>query len=480
MTSWPDCGLVPIGRKEMVTRREFIDGVAKGAAGLALGATTLRASDGTGSGMGGGTPSGTPAATGAKNYSRIVGANERVNFAVIGLNSRAYAHLSSLKVNEKAARISYVCDVDANILSKFAAATQKEMGEAATPEKDFRKILEKKEVDAITVATPDHWHTPLAIAGLQAGKHVYVEKPCSLNPAEGAMLVAAQRKYGKLVQMGTQQRSSAHTIEVIEKIRAGAIGRPYMAKAWYSNYRKTIGVGKEAAVPKELDWELWQGPAPRQAYRDNLHPYNWHWFRTYGTGETLNNGTHEVDVCRWALGVDYPKRVTSSGGRYHFNDDWQFYDTLVTSFEYEDKMLSWEGRSCQGMRFYGRDRGSAIMGTIGTVVVDRDGYEIYDLKGKKTNEFKVGSTTSSSDLLGRDSMTDNHFANFIAAIRKGERLNAPVSEGNVAVTMLQLSNIAWEVNRELHLDTKDGKIQGDTEAMKLWGREYEKGWAPHV
>jgi predicted dehydrogenase len=444
----------------MVTRREFIDGVAVSAASLALGSTTL--------------------GTTAKSYARIVGANERVNFAVIGLNSRAYAHLSSLKANEKAARISHVCDVDGNILSKFATETQKEMGQPAAAEKDFRKILEKKDVDAITIATPDHWHTPMAIAGLQAGKHVYVEKPCSHNPAEGEMLVAAKQKYGKLVQMGTQQRSSAHTIEVIEKIRAGAIGRPYMAKAWYSNYRKSIGVGKEAAVPKELDWELWQGPAPRQAYRDNLHPYNWHWFRTYGTGESLNNGTHEVDVCRWALGVDFPKRVTASGGRYHFQDDWQFYDTMVTSFEYDDKLLTWEGRSCQDMKYYGRERGSLVMGTTGTVLADRDGYELFDLKGNKTSEFKVGKGTSSADLVGRDSMTDAHFANFIDGVRKGAKLNAPIEVGNVAVTMLQLSNIAWMTQRELHLDAKNGRIQNDAEAMKLWGREYEKGWEPHV
>jgi hypothetical protein len=178
--------------------------------------------------------------------------------------------------------------------------------------------------------------------------------------------------------------------------------------------------------------------------------------------------------------LGYPQRVTSSGGRYQFKDDWQFYDTLVTSFEYEDKMISWEGKSCQGMKFYGRDRGSTIMGTTGTVLVDRGGYEIYDLKGNKTSEFKAGNTSSSADLIGSDSMTDAHFANFIAGIRKGEKLNAPIAVGNVAVTMLQLSNVAWEVNRELHLDTKDGRIQGDPEAMKMWGREYEKGWAPHV
>src|ERR1039458_9377952 len=486
----------------MITRREFLDALAVGAAGLAVETT-------------------------AKSYGQILGSNDRLNFAVIGLNGRAYAHLSALKANRSAARISHVCDVDSNVLKKFADSVRQEMGETPLMDKDFRRILEQKDVDAVTIATPDHWHTPMAIGALQAGKHVYVEKPCSHNPAEGEMLVQedvdavtiatpdhwhtpmaigalqagkhvyvekpcshnpaegemlvqAQRKYQKLVQMGTQQRSSPHTIEIVEKIHAGLIGRPYFAKSWYVNVRKSIGTGKEVPVPPQLDWDLWQGPVPRRPYKDNVQPYNWHWFRIYGTGETLNNGTHEVDVCRWALGVDYPKRVTSSGGRYQFKDDWQFYDTLMTSFEYEDQMISWEGKSCQGMKVYDRDRGSTIMGTAGTVLIDRDGYQIYDLKGNKTSEFRAGSKTSSSDLLGRDSMTDAHFANFIAGIRKGEKLNAPVEVGNVAVTMLQLSNVAWEVNRELQLDTNDGRIQGDPEAMKMWGREYEKGWVPEV
>jgi predicted dehydrogenase len=439
----------------MVTRRRFIGNLAAGAASLAITST-------------------------AKSYGQILGANNRLNFAIIGLNSRGYAHLAGLRANKSAARITHVCDVDSGVLKKFADSTQREMGEAPTSDKDFRKILEQKSVDAVTIASPDHWHAPMAIAALQAGKHVYVEKPCSHNPAEGAMLVAAQQKYQKQVQMGTQQRSSPHTIEVIQKIRDGIIGKPYYAKAWYSNTRKSIGTGKEIPVPAQLDWDLWQGPAPRRSYKDNLHPYNWHWFKNWGTGESLNNGTHEVDVCRWALGVDYPKRVTASGGRYHFHDDWQFYDTLLTTFEYDDALLNWEGKSCEGMKFYGRDRGAAIMGATGTVIVDRDGYEIYDLKGVKTSEFKGGSKTSSGDLQGADSMTDRHFANFIAAIRRGEKLNTPIAVGNVSVTMLQLSNIAWEVNRELHLDSRDGKIQSDPEAMKLWTRDYEPGWEPHV
>ena len=439
----------------MVTRREFLDTLAAGAAGLAI-------------------------TSSAKSYGQILGANERLNFAVIGLNSRAYAHLSSLHANKDTAHIGYVCDVESNILSKFAAKTEALTGSAPKCEKDFRKILEKTDVDAITIATPDHWHAPMAILGLQAGKHVYVEKPCSHNPAEGVLLVKAQEKYNKLVQMGTQQRSSPHTIEIVNKIHNGVIGRAYYAKAWYSNGRKSIGVGKEAPVPAVLDWDLWQGPAPRQAYRDNVQPYNWHWFHIWGTGETLNNGTHEIDVCRWALGVDYPNRITASGGRYAFQDDWQFYDTLNTSFEYDDKVIAWECTCCNDMHHFNRGRGSLIEGTTGTVLVDRDGYEVYDLKGKKTDEFKVGKQTSTEDLVGADSMTDAHFANFIAGVRKGEKLNAPVSIGNVAVTMLQLSNISWSVKRSLAINPANGMIVNDEEAMRGWSREYEKGWEPKI
>lgn len=440
----------------MPTRRNFLLSSAAGAASLAL-------------------------TTSARSYSQIMGANERLSFAVIGLNGRAYAHLSSLKANQKDARIAYVCDVESNILAKYAAATQKEMGAAPKTEKDFRHVLDKTDVDCITIATPDHWHAPMAILGLQAGKHVYVEKPCGHNPAEGALLVQAQLKYNKLVQMGTQQRSSPHTIEIVKKIHDGLIGNAYYAKCWYANTRKSIGHGKSAPVPATLDWDLWQGPAPRQEYKDNVQPYNWHWFRIWGTGEALNNGTHEVDVCRWALGVDFPNRVTASGGRYAYKDDWQFYDTLNTSFEYDGKMLSWESASCNGIGYYNRGRGSLIQGTTGSVLVDRDGYEIYDLKGKKTSEFKVPKEkTETQDTIGADSMTDLHFANFIAGVRKGEKLNAPVSIGNVAVTMLQLTNIAWEVGRALDLDPSDGKIQHDPEAMKGWARTYQPGWEPKL
>jgi predicted dehydrogenase len=438
----------------MTSRREFLKGIALGSAGLAVGWN-------------------------ARSYARILGANERVNFAIIGLHGRGYAHLECIRQNRDA-MVTHVCDVDRRELDKFAAETKKQFLEDPVAEKDFRRVLESKDVDVITIATPEHWHTPMAIAGLQAGKHVYVEKPCSHNPREGELLLAAQKKYGKLVQMGNQQRSSEHTIEIIGKIREGLIGRPYFGKAWYSNTRKAIGVGKVVPIPVELDWDLWQGPAPRRPYKDNVHPYNWHWFWNWGTGETLNNGTHEVDVCRWALGVDYPSTVGASGGRYHFKDDWEFYDTLVTSFEYGDRMITWEGMCCQGKQYYGRSRGVTIHGTEGTVLIDRDGYQVFSLDDKLIMELSTQKTSTTQDLQSIDTMTTKHFQNLLNGIRTGEKLRAPIEEANISVTMLHLSNIAWKLDRTLHLDKQNGHILGDEKAMAMWRREYAKGWEPRV
>jgi hypothetical protein len=236
----------------MVTRREFLDALAVGAAGLAVGTT-------------------------AKSYGQILGSNDRLNFAVIGLNGRAYAHLSSLKANKSAARISHVCDVDSNILKKFAEHAAGD-GRGPVAEKDFRKILEQKDVDAITIATPDHWHAPMAIAGLQAGKHVYVEKPCSHNPAEGEMLCEAQQKVSKAGADGHAAALFAAHHRDHRKDSPGRDRRPYFAKPGTS-IRGSRLAGKEVPVPPQLDWDLWQGPAPRRPYKDNVHPYNWHWFK---------------------------------------------------------------------------------------------------------------------------------------------------------------------------------------------------------
>lgn len=419
----------------------------------------------------------------ARSYARIMGANGRVNFAIIGLRSRAYAHLAALHANKENAEIVYVCDVDSLFLDKFSAETATKMGTAPKVEKDFRKVLAMKDVDAITIATPDHWHAPMGIAGMQAGKHVYVEKPCAYNPQEGMWLVETQKKTGKLCQMGSQRRSSKPVIEAIEKLHSGVIGKPYWAETWYATARKPIGVGKPISVPSTLDWDLWQGPAPRQAYMDNVHPYNWHWFRKWGTGESLNNGTHEVDVAVWAMGVGLPQRVSAVGGRYQTKDDWQFYDTLDAAFEYPDAMITWKGSCISGKKTYGRDRGVAVHGTKGTMIIDIADWEVYDDRDKLLDASpKVAKVAAapSSDRAGIDVHTDQHFGNFIGAIRNGDKLNQPVAQGNISVTTLHYANIAYFTRRSLMLDS-NGAITGDKEALAMTKREqYAKGFVPKV
>jgi len=412
----------------------------------------------------------------ARSYAGILGANDRVNFAICGVNGRGGAHLSAIAANKKDANLTHICDVESTILDKFAAKCQK-VGFSPALNKDFRKMLESKDIDAVSIATPDHLHTTIAIAALKAGKNVYAEKPPSYDPREGELLVAAQNKYSTLkVQVGSQQRSSPHTIEIIGKIHAGLIGNPYWAQSWYINNRKPIGHGKPAPVPATLDWDLFQGPAPRREYTDNIQPYNWHWFRGLGTGEALNNGTHEVDIARWALGVDFPHTVSATGGRYAYKDDWQFPDTMMTSYEYPDKLISWEARSCSSLKLYDRDRGVAVIGDNGSVIVDRDGYDVFDASGKKTDSFSVHATrTASSDTVGADSMTDAHFLNLINAIRHGEALRAPAETGRISVTLVQLSNIAYFTQRNLKLNAT-GHIINDPEALAMTHRTYAPGW----
>lgn len=440
------------------SRRDFMIQTSLSSMGIALGVTVFS----------------------SKSYGRILGANDRVNFGVIGLHGRGQEHIKSISVC-KNTLVTQICDVDERELERTVPVVRKFFDHTPSAEKDIRKLLEKKDIDAITIATPEHWHAPMTILGIQAGKHVYVEKPLSHNPAEGELLIKAQKKYGKLVQMGNQQRSSPHTMEAVKKIHDGVIGKPYFGKTWYSNKRKSIGTGKVVPVPDYLDWELWQGPAPRRPYKDNVHPYNWHWFWHWGTGETLNNGTHEVDLCLWALDVKYPQKVSASGGRYHFKDDWEFYDTIITNFEYEDKMITWEGKSCNNKKYYGRGRGATIHGTEGTLLIDRGGYEIYNNEDEKIFEYVKPEMDVSIGITGGGPMTDAHFQNFTKAIRVGEKLRSPIEEGNISVTMLQLSNISWKIGRVLNLNTSTGHILNEKFAMDmLWKREYETGWEPKV
>ena len=439
--------------KKKSSRREFIKKSALGTAGLTFAFT-------------------------AKSYGNILGSNERVNMAVAGLNGRG-GGLTRTILKSNHGTVAYLCDVDRRAMEKVKKGVKEKSNQDPKLEKDFRKILEQKDVDALVIAAPDHWHTPMSIQALQAGKHVYVEKPCGHNGAEGEMLVAAQRKYGKVVQMGNQQRSAPTSIQAMKDIKEGIIGDVYYAKAWYANKRGGIGRGKAMPVPEWLDWELWQGPAPRVNFQDIFVHYNWHWFWNWGTGEVCNNGTHEIDICRWALGVDYPTKVSSTGGRFHYNDDWEFYDTQSVSFEFEGgKALNWEGRSCNNFKFWDRGRGSSIHGTKGTIVLDRNKYIVYDQDNKVIKEMDEKTMSATMNTVGEGGLDVYHMNNFTDVIREGVEQNSPILEGHKSVVLCHLGNIAQKVGRSLKTDPTNGHILKNRKAMKMWGREYEKGWNP--
>ncbi len=408
--------------------------------------------------------------------------NNKVVVAVMGLNGRG-TNLAQEITNIEGMEIGYLCDVDDEALNKVMEMVVTSETQKRKPKgiKDFREALEDKDLDALVIAAPDHWHTPATLIALEAGKHVYVEKPCGHNPQEGEMLLEAEKKYGKVIQMGNQQRSAPESIQAVQEIRDGIIGRPYFGKAWYANARGSIGKGQAADPAAGLDYDLWQGPAPRQPYQSNLIHYNWHWFKHWGTGEICNNGTHEIDICRWALGVDYPTVVSSQGGRYHYDDDWEFYDTQVTSYDYEDqKSITWEGRSCNGLPVKDRGRGSIIYGTEGSVLIDRNGYEVYDMENQMIKEVVAQSEAATMDTRGGDMMTRTHLDNFRAAIVDDATLNSPIDEGHKSVLLCHLGNIAQEMKQTLSIDQANGHIKDNPEAMNHWGREYAPEWKPDI
>ena len=411
---------------------------------------------------------------------QVLGANDRMNVAVMGVNSRGKALIYGF--HKSGARVTHIIDVDTRVLDDVSAEMVSKGLPAPKLERDLRRALEDRDLDALVIATPDHWHTPAAILALQAGKHVYLEKPSSHNPREGELLVAAQEKYGKVVQMGNQQRSAPESIELMERIGEGEIGELYRAKTWYANNRGSIGNGTQMPAPNWLDWELWQGPAPRRTYQDNLVHYNWHWFWHWGTGETCNNAAHELDIARWAMGVQHPSSVTAKGGRYfHTDDDWEMYDTIDLRLDYEGgKSITWSGNSCNKVPIFGRTRGTLLYGSTGSAIVDRSGYELYDIAGEKIGERKREATSaaSSADLVGADELTDLHIENFIETVRgTAAKQNSPIQEGAVSTLMCHLGNLAYRTEGALKLDPQNGRPHS-SQAMALWGREYQPGWAP--
>jgi predicted dehydrogenase len=439
------------------TRRDFIKKASLGSVGLAFSMS-------------------------AKSYANILGANDRVVIAAIGVNGRGHGMAKNF-AKQEGCEVAYICDVDSQAMAKAVAGVEEVSSKKPKGVKDFRTILNDKSLDGVYIAMPDHWHAPASIIACQAGKHVYVEKPCSHNPYEGELLVQAARKYNRVVQMGNQRRSWPKIIECIKELQSGIVGRVYLAKGWYTNSRKSIGIGKVVPVPATIDYELWQGPALRKPYKDNIIHYNWHWFWNWGTGEALNNGTHEIDIMRWGLGVEYPTRVTSAGGRYAYTDDWETPDTQIITMDFPDRVsIVWEGRSCNNYPIEGSGRGAIFYGEKGTVVTTGDNaYTVYDIKNKIIKEVKDEVKTDTIDPHGPGEKLDAyHINNFLDCVRTGQRPNADIETGHKSVLLCQLGNIAHRTGRVLHCDQKNGHILNDKEAMELWKREYEPGWQPKV
>lgn len=443
-------------------RRHFLKKSVAGATGISIAGSAL--------------------VTSAKNYSRIIGSNDRLNVAIMGLGRRLGAYTDPISIKESNVELVYLCDVMKSQREKAAERFSKIISNKPALENDYRKILDDKKVDIVIVAAPDHWHTPATCLALTAGKHVYVEKPCSHNPWENDIIVKFQQKYGKVVQMGNQQRSAPESIEIVNEIHNGVIGTAYKAVAFYINSRGEVPLPVKQNPPEGLDWELFQGPAPRKDYEHDTWNYNWHWYGwDYGTAEMGNNATHELDVARWALQVDYPNRVDVFAGKFQFeNDGWTMYDTMEALYHFGgNKTIKWEGQSRNGYSTYGADRGTIIYGSKGSVFVDRGGYRLYDLKGKLVKEQKGAGDEAGTALGGGGGMTTRHVMNFLETIRGSESLKAPIADASKSQMLTHYANISSRIGKSIEIDEKTGIIY-DRDAMKLWKREYEPSWEPKL
>lgn len=414
--------------------------------------------------------------------------SERVRVAVMGCHAkgRGFSLLRTL-LGVPGVEVATVCDVDTRALDAASEAVLKKSGKAPKKEKDIRRVLEDKNIDGVLCAAPDHWHAPAALMTMQAGKSIYVEKPCSFNPGEGEILVEAAAKYKAIFQMGNQRRASDVFMEVVKEIHGGLIGAPRFARCWYASRRSPIGKGKTVAPPDWLDWELWQGPAPRRPYLDNVVHYNWHWFYHWGTGESGNNAPHFVDVARWALKAVFPNRVTGSGGRlFHEGDDWQWFDTQTATFEFPGNLLiTWEGLSSVNARPYENlSTGCAIYGLNGVVLFrPNDTCALFDSKGKLVREWNAANLAG--DPTDRANPTGNldgaHLGDWVRCIRdKDVKTRTPADESHASILLTHLANLAARTGESIKLDPSTGKLAKGSAGAELWHREYEKGWEMKV
>ena len=402
--------------------------------------------------------------------------NETVRMAVVGCGGRGSSHVSAWSGMPNV-EIVALCDVDeAHIADKVKGLESKGKKKPATYV-DYRKLLEDKSIDAVSLATPNHWHTLQTIWACQAGKDVYVEKPCSHNIFESQQIIAAARKYDRIVQQGSQSRSSPALREAVQRMATGELGDVYMARGLCYKWRDTIGHTPVSAVPAGVDYDLWTGPAPKRDFTVNRFHYNWHWMWDTGNGDLGNQGIHEVDIARWGLGVTHPTKVSAIGGKFMFDDDQETPNTLTASYEFDDKgvkkMMTFEVRHWISPHEAGIN-GEKPGNTIGNQFYGSKGYLVID-NYNKYYSFMGKEQTPGPGATARD----EHWANFIAAVRSRKRgdLNAEIEEGALSCNLMHLANISYRVGRTLHWDAKTMTCVGDPEANKMLTRAYR---APFV
>jgi predicted dehydrogenase len=429
----------PVHHDPQINRRVFLGASAANAAGMA--------------------------AAGVVGWTGVAGArpapSERVTVGVIGIRSQGKV-LAAALAGFPDVNVAAVCDVDETLLPCAARDIEARQGHSPELATDFQRLLEDPALDAVVIATPDHWHAPMTILACQAGKDVYVEKPVSHTLAEGPAMIGAADKHRRVVQSGLQQRSGAHFQSAVEYLRSGQLGNVHLAKAWTVHQRKSIGFRKNSEAPAGVDYDLWLGPAAARPFNPNRFHYNWHWFWDYGTGELGNWGVHLLDVARWGLAVELPTHVSAVGGKHHFQDDQQTPDTLFVNYAYPGKMITWEHRLWSSHGQEGRSAAVAFCGDRGTLIVDRGGWKVYGQKD--------AATAGASELL------EPHLRNFIDCVKSRAVPACPLESGLTSSALCHLGNISFRLGRSIDVDPRSNSIVRDDAAAELAKSDYRAPW----